>query len=197
MAAFEWTSKALMCEINTMESVHDVQWLHTENLFAVAQKKWTYIYDNQGIEVHCVKKMDHVTRLEYLPYHFMLVGGSERGGLTWLDVSVGKIVTQTWTRMGSLDVMCQNPATAVVMLGHSKGTVTMWTPSMKEPAAKMLVHRQPVRAVAVDRSGNYMATSATDRSVKIWDLRTYKSLHEYKVGAGASHLQFSQKGLLL
>merc|ERR1712142_372560 len=76
------------------------------------------------------------------------------------------------------------------------GTVTMWTPSMKEPAAKMLAHRQPVRAVAVDRSGYYMATSATDRSVKIWDLRTYKSLHEYKVGAGASHLQFSQKGLL-
>jgi len=196
VAAFEWTSKSLMCEINTMESVHDVQWLHTENLFAVAQKKWTYVYDNQGIEVHCVKKMDHVTKLEYLPYHFLLVGGSERGGLTWLDVSVGKIVTETWTRMGSLDVMCQNPATAVIMLGHSKGTVTMWTPSMKEPAAKMLTHRQPVRAVAVDRSGNYMATSATDRSVKIWDLRTYKSLHEYKVGAGASHLQFSQKGLL-
>jgi len=196
VAAFEWTSKSLMCEINTMESVHDVQWLHTENLFAVAQKKWTYVYDNQGIEVHCVKKMDHVTKLEYLPYHFLLVGGSERGGLTWLDVSVGKIVTETWTRMGSLDVMCQNPATAVIMLGHSKGTVTMWTPSMKEPAAKMLTHRQPVRAVAVDRSGNYMATSATDRSVKIWDLRMYKSLHEYKVGAGASHLQFSQKGLL-
>jgi len=196
VAAFEWTSKSLMCEINTMESVHDVQWLHTENLFAVAQKKWTYVYDNQGIEVHCVKKMDHVTKLEYLPYHFLLVGGSERGGLTWLDVSVGKIVTETWTRMGSLDVMCQNPATAVIMLGHSKGTVTMWTPSMKEPAAKMLTHKQPVRAVAVDRSGNYMATSATDRSVKIWDLRMYKSLHEYKVGAGASHLQFSQKGLL-
>jgi len=196
VAAFEWTSKSLMCEINTMESVHDVQWLHTENLFAVAQKKWTYVYDNQGIEVHCVKKMDHVTKLEYLPYHFLLVGGSERGGLTWLDVSVGKIVAETWTRMGSLDVMCQNPATAVIMLGHSKGTVTMWTPSMKEPAAKMLTHRQPVRAVAVDRSGNYMATSATDRSVKIWDLRMYKSLHEYKVGAGASHLQFSQKGLL-
>jgi hypothetical protein len=42
--------------------------------------------------------------------------------------------------------MCQNPATAMVMLGHSKGTVTVWTPSMKVPAAKMLVHRQPVRA---------------------------------------------------
>ena len=31
----------------------------------------------------------------------------------------------------------------MVMLGHSMGTVTVWTPSMKVPAAKILVHRQP------------------------------------------------------
>jgi len=197
IAAFDWTSKALKCEINAMESVHDVQWLHTENMFAVAQKKWTYFYDNQGIEIHCVKKLDHVTSLEYLPYHFLLAAASERGGLSWLDVSIGKIVTQTYTKLGRLDVMTQNPSNAVLVCGHSKGTVTMWTPSMKEPAAKILVHRQPVRAVAVERSGNYMATAAIDRSVKIWDLRAYKCLHEYQLGGGASKLAFSQRGLLV
>ena len=36
-------------------------------------------------------------------------------------------------------------------------------PSTKEPAAKLLVHGQPCRAVAIDRTGNYMATSSTDR----------------------------------
>ena len=195
VAAFDWSSKTLKCEINVMESVHDVQWIN-DNLFGVAQKKWTYVYDTQGIEIHCLKKMDHVVNLEYLPYHFLLVGGSERGGLSWLDVSVGKIVSETWTKLGSLEVMCQNPATAVITCGHSKGTVTMWTPSMKESAAKMLAHQQAVRAVSVDRSGNYLATSATDRTVKIWDLRTYNCLHSYKLGAGAAHLQFSQKGLL-
>ena len=150
VAAFDWNSKALKCEINVMESVHDIQWIN-DNLFGVAQKKWTYVYDTQGIEIHCLKKMDHIVNLEYLPYHYLLVGGSERGGLSWLDVSVGKIISETWTKQGSLDVMCQNPATAVITCGHSNGTVTMWTPSMKEVAVKMLTHQQAVRSVNIDR----------------------------------------------
>ena len=41
-----------------------------------------------------------------------------------------------------------------------------------------------------------MATSGGDRKIKIWDLRTYRELYCYKVGAGPGQLAFSQTGLL-
>ncbi|XP_072331930.1 WD repeat-containing protein 46 [Scyliorhinus torazame] len=179
-----------------MENIHDARWLHTETMFAVAQKKWLYIYDNQGIELHCVKRFNDVLRMEFLPYHFLLATCSARGFLQYLDVSVGKEVTATCTKTGRLDVMAQNPSNAIIHLGHTQGTVTLWSPNVKEPLVKMLCHRGSVRAVAVDQTGTYMATSGLDRMLNVYDIRSYRRLHSYFIPCGASQLAFSQRNLL-
>ncbi|XP_054187170.1 WD repeat-containing protein 46 isoform X4 [Homo sapiens] len=153
VAALDWVTKKLMCEINVMEAVRDIRFLHSEALLAVAQNRWLHIYDNQGIELHCIRRCDRVTRLEFLPFHFLLATASETGFLTYLDVSVGKIVAALNARAGRLDVMSQNPYNAVIHLGHSNGTASLWSPAMKEPLAKILCHRGGVRAVAVDSTG--------------------------------------------
>ncbi|XP_024622004.1 WD repeat-containing protein 46 [Neophocaena asiaeorientalis asiaeorientalis] len=197
VAALDWVTKKLMCEINVMEAVRDIRFLHSEALLAVAQNRWLHIYDNQGIELHCIRRCDRITQLEFLPFHFLLATASETGFLTYLDVSVGKIVAALNARAGRLNIMTQNPYNAVIHLGHSNGTVSLWSPAMKEPLAKILCHRGGVRAVAVDSTGTHMATSGLDHQLKIFDLRgTFQPLSARTLPQGAGHLAFSQRGLL-
>jgi len=81
------------------------------------------------------------------------------GVLHYQDTSTGQIVAQHRTRLGSCEVMRQNPHNAVLCLGHSNGTVTMWTPNITTPVVKMLTHKGPVTAVAVDPTGHQMVTA--------------------------------------
>lgn len=37
------------------ETTHDICFLHNETFFAAAQRKYVYIYDKRGIEIHCLK----------------------------------------------------------------------------------------------------------------------------------------------
>jgi U3 small nucleolar RNA-associated protein 7 len=196
VAALDWLTKRLLCEINVMETVRDIRWLHQETMYAVAQKQWTYIYDNQGMELHCLKQLYDVLRLEFLPYHFLLASANANGYLYWLDVSVGQKVASHSTGLGRLDVMCQNPHNAIICLGHPGGSVTMWSPNVSEPLVKMLCHGAAVRSLAVDSTGNYMATSGVDRKMKIWDIRKFQMLHSYNIGCGAGNMVFSQRGVL-
>ncbi|KAF3697049.1 WD repeat-containing protein 46 [Channa argus] len=196
VACIDWQSKQLMCEINVMESVNDVKWLHSETMYAVAQKKWLYIYDSNGIELHCIRKFNDVLRMQFLPYHFLLATASATSFLQYLDVSVGKEVAAICTKTGRLDVMCQNPHNAIIHLGHPNGTVTLWSPNQKEALVKMLCHQGGVRSVTVDRTGIYMVTSGMDKKLKVYDIRAFKPLKSYFLPAGASSLSLSQRGLL-
>lgn len=156
IAAFDWITKKMHCEFNAMEEVADVVWLHVETMFAVAQKNWVHFYDNQGIEVHCVKQMNRVTCLDFLPYHFLVVSANDRGFLSWLDVSTGTMVANYGSKLGRIRMMSQNPYNGVMCVGDSKGVVSMWSPTVQEPLAKMLCHSTPMVALAVDPKGTYM-----------------------------------------
>uniref|UniRef100_A0AAF5PJ58 BING4 C-terminal domain-containing protein n=3 Tax=Wuchereria bancrofti TaxID=6293 RepID=A0AAF5PJ58_WUCBA len=191
VAAFDWLTKTLRCEMNVMEGVRDVRWLHVETMFAVAQKRWTHIYDNTGVELHCLKNLHDVKRLEFLPRHFLLVAGSSTSFLHYLDVSMGKMVQSFPTKQGPLDVMTQNPNNAIIHTGHGNGTVQLWSPNVKEPLIKMLAHPCSVRGIAVEN--NYMATTGLDRKLRIWDVRNYKQLCAYTLPFGLAEVSFSQR----
>lgn len=197
LAALDWVSKKLYCEFSVMEEILDVKWLHLETLFAVAQKKWVHFYDNKGTEIHCVKKMHNVNQLEFLPYHFLLATGSSDGWLKWLDVSIGEMVAEFRSIDDKINIMKQNPSNAVLCIGSSKGVVSMWSPSVKEPLARILCHPAPITALAFSSSGDKLATSGIDRKIKLWDSRNFKQpLAEYQTKTPVNHIALSQKNVM-
>lgn len=116
--------------------------------------------------------------------------------MKYRDISTGKIVAELRTGLGRCDTMTQNPANAIINLGHGNGTVTLWSPNTTTPLVKMLCHRGPVKSIAVDKGGYYMATAGLDGQLKIWDIRTYKPVHEYFTSTPASTLAISDIGAL-
>ena len=142
---------SLETEFTVNETVRDACFLHNESLFAAAQRKHVYIYDRDGLELHCLRNHVEPTRLAFLPYHFLLCSAGRTGYLKYQDVSTGGLVAEHRTKLGACDVLAQNPSTAVVHCGHGNGTVTLWSPALSTPLVKMLCHRGPVGSSCVDR----------------------------------------------
>ena len=187
---------SLESESHLKDQVEDACFLHNESMYAVAQRKHVYIYDRTGMELHVLRNHNEVTRLEFLPYHFLLASIGRTGYLKYQDTSTGAFLTEHRTKLGECNVMKQNPSNAVICLGHSNGTVTMWTPNMNQPVVTMLTHRAPLLALGIDIGGNMMASSGLDGQVKIWDIRTYRELHSYFTIRPASTIDVSDQGLL-
>lgn len=196
ISAFDWRTGKLLTELHLRETVRDVKWFHNHQYFAVAQKKYVYVYDNMGTEIHCLKRHIEVNALDFLPYHLLLTSIGNAGYLKYQDVSTGQLVAEHRTGMGASHVLHQNPHNAVEHVGHANGQVTLWSPSSTTPLVKMLTHRGPVRDLAVNRDGRYMVTAGADSLLKVWDLRTYKELHSYYTPTPAQRLTLSDRGLL-
>eukprot|EP00798_Chlamydomonas_sp_ICE-L_P015753 gene15753-21876_t len=196
LAIMDWQKAKMVTELQVAETTRDVAFLHNESFFAAAQKKYVYIYDKNGMEVHCMKEHTEINQLQFLPHHFMLATVGDAGILRYQDTSTGHIVAQHKTRLGPCSTMRQNPWNAVLNLGHTAGTVTMWTPNINKPVVKMLCHRGAVNALAVDPSGVHMVTAGVDGQVKVWDVRMLRQLHAYFSYSPATSLEISQRGLL-
>jgi U3 small nucleolar RNA-associated protein 7 len=122
-----------------------------------------------------------VNRMAFLPYHFLLATVGNAGFLKYQDTSTGELVAELGTKLGRCNCLSVNPYNAIVNLGHTNGTVTMWTPSMSAPVVSIFTHRGPVSATACDAQGRYMVTAGLDG---------------YYTPTPASAIDVSQKGLL-
>lgn len=68
------------CTVRVREYGGDVdRILHNHSYFAVAQKKYVYIYDGEGTEIHCLRHHISPTHLSFLPRHFLLASAVRDG----------------------------------------------------------------------------------------------------------------------
>merc|ERR1719319_11 len=192
----KWRQNKRLGEVHLMEKIKDVKFLHNHSLLATAQHDYACIYDNQGTEVHCLRGHKNPTVLDYLPHHFLLASTGVRGRLMYHDTATGEVVGTFRTKYGPCDAMRQNPQTAVMNLGHSNGRVTMWIPSCSEAVVKMQAHKSKINDLAIDRSGRYLVTAGVDGKAKIWDVRTYKMLHQYWSFSPVTSLDISDRGVI-
>ena len=73
-----------------------------------------------GVELHCLRKHIDVNRLEFLPYHFLMVSVGKAGYLKYQDTTTGNMIVEHRTKLGNCDTMRQNPYNAVMALGESR-----------------------------------------------------------------------------
>ncbi|CBZ53989.1 putative WD domain, G-beta repeat-containing protein [Neospora caninum Liverpool] len=146
-----------------------------------AQKKYLYIYDQQGIELHCLRDHMMTYRMDFLPYHYLLVSVGEFGEL--IKRSRPHAPPHTWACF----------AVVAERGGQRRGVSSpggLW-----QPAVELLCHKGRVTSLDVYR--DYMVTSGVDGAWKIWDLRTYKPLHAFQYfGSPPSSARWSQTGML-
>ncbi|KAF8431963.1 BING4CT-domain-containing protein [Boletus edulis BED1] len=199
VATFDWQTGTIHAELQLQETCRDITFLQDQSFFAVAQKKYVFIYDRNGVELHRLKSHIEPTRLEFLPYHWLLATVGNPGYLKYQDTSTGAIVAEHRTKAGACRTMTQNRHNAIIHLGHQNGVVSLWTPNLPHPAVQLLAHLGPVVSLSVDPStgGRYMASSGADGTVKIWDCRNWKgAVREWVTRGGGAELEWSAKGAL-
>jgi U3 small nucleolar RNA-associated protein 7 len=195
VATMQWRDGKIGCELQLGETVRDAIWLHNNQSFAVAQKKYTYIYDQAGVEIHKLEKQIEVTNMEFLPFHFLLATVGNAGYLKYTDTSTGQLVAEIPTKLGTPTSFTQNPHNAIIHVGHQNGSVTLWSPNTPEPLVKILAHHGPVRSMAIDREGRYMVSAGSDLKMAVWDIRTFKPVNTYFLRQPGASIAISDRNL--
>jgi U3 small nucleolar RNA-associated protein 7 len=87
VATFDWRTGTMHSELQLRETCRDITYvliysitvsspppsfLQDHSHYAVAQKKYVFIYDRDGVELHRLKSHIEPTRLEFLPFHWLL-----------------------------------------------------------------------------------------------------------------------------
>lgn len=205
VAVTEWRNASMRCELYLNQTIRDATFLHSDAFFAVAQKSYAHIYDAVGgAQLHVLRNHKDPGKLTFLPHHLLLASTSAPSTpirrLVYTDTTTGHEVASHDFAARALDLssvrdLTHNIANGVVHAAHANGVVTLWSPTDSAPLARLFAQRGGVRHLAVS-APHKMATIGHDGETKIWDLRTFRTLHTAHTLPLSTSLAYSQRSLL-
>jgi WD40 repeat protein len=199
LATFKWSNFELAGEIQLKDRCSDVKYIVDNSMLAVAQKRFVYMYTKAGVEMHLLQGMANCDSLEYLPNHMLLCAASSQYSvLHWLDVSTGKnIATKSPAQVKDPTAcMARNPASGILATGDVRGVLKMWSPTVEDPVVQLKAHKGAVKDAVYHPEGRFALTIGVDNKVKIWDMRTLRTLEEYGMNYAVDSIDVSAKGIV-
>ncbi len=189
---------------------------HTLPVTAVA------ITGNEGAQVLASGSQDHSIRLwdprlGELQEGQILVGHettiraltfSKDGGKLWSGGSDGEVIE--WSVVGQKPlrkiqtgqksvnhIVVDEPRRRVITAGDDH-TVKIWGDGQDAPLYTLTGHEGWVLRAAISQDGNFLATSSSDQSVRLWNLQTQSLVASWPVeGESVTYLGFGKGGRIL
>lgn len=199
VANIKWKDFVLEGEMQLKDKVNAVQYLVDHSMYAIAQKKYVYMYTKEGAEMHILSKMPNMNRLAYLRKHMLLAAcSSTYSTMAYLDISTGaEICTKPPAVMRNpTSCMAVNPANGVVASCDLHGVVKFWSPSVLDPLVQLKGHQGAIDGIQFHSNGFFFITLGGDHKLKVWDTRTLRSLEEYSIAYTFTTLDISSSGLV-
>lgn len=199
VAAFRWKEFDLQGEVQLADKCSDVKFLVDGSMYAVAQKRFVYMYSKEGVEMHVLPTMANCDRLEYLPNHMLLVAASSQYSvLHYMDVSTGKYVCSKNPAVMRDPTTClrRNTTNGIVASGDLRGIVKFWSPTVEKPLVQLKAHKGAVRDVQFHPDGRFALTLGVDGKMKIWDTRTLRTLEELTMSYTVQSMDVSATGMV-
>lgn len=199
VAAFRWQEFKLEGEVQLKDKVTDCKFIVDGSMYALAQKRFVYMYTKAGVEMHILQNMANCDKIEYLPNHMLLCASSSQYSvLHYMDVSTGKTVASKSPAQVKDPTVClkRNPANGILATGDLRGVLKLWSPTVEDPVVQLKVHKGAVKDVVFHPDGRFAVTLGVDSKFKIWDLRTLRPLESYSANYSVDSMDISAKGIV-
>lgn len=81
--------------------------------------------------------------------------------------------------------------------GVSTGMIQVWDMKTQAVVTNFAEHKEAIQSIAFSENGYYMASTAVDGLVKLWDLRNGSCLQNLTIGSPVNSIAFDYSGSYL